>query len=1364
MANMRILQILLLINALPGLANDRYNKVNLTNNDGLSNSSVNVIFQDTTGLMWFGTWDGLNMYNGRDFKTYKPAAGNAFSISNNIIRNIVEENENILWVATDRDVDRWNRKTNRFEHFFVDTKKQTPPVERSFLLSKNNSNRIIAYVYEQGLFYFDNDRQQFITLDIPEKFHALQLFFDVDDNLWVYTTGKLLRKIIFKKGDLNLPVIENIITFKLLDNIESVFYNVQHNEILMQNTGGKLFVYAISEGLLTTLPVRAPGKATLTSVSFFDDYQLWGTNKGLFSYDMASRSIDIVLPHTQVLSLCKGSQQIVWVGSDMQGVYMLSPLHNNFRAYTSENGHNLWKNAVRCFLEAGNMLYVGTKGDGIFMFEQHKHDLQYKSNITTANGLLSNSVFTMVKGHGKEYWMGSDGRGLNYLYPGDNKMYTLHIPQDMEGINLSSVYAILPAGDNTLWVGTSGYGMYRLEINRRTQPYSISNYKQYSYNDSLPSSLSNNIVYSIIADDDRHLWIGTRGGGLNYFDTQTETFKVYRFSTSHAHYISNDDILCLHKDRTGTLWVGTSMGLNKLERPDNSTPAFTHFTEHEGIPNNTIHGILEDAGQNLWISTNRGIAKLVRLGGQYRIISYFKKDGLQNNEFSDGAYYKSPRTADLYFGGISGFNVFNPLTITGNSPIPPLALDAFYIRNVETNLYEHIEIRKGKETLVLPSQYKSVSFKFVPLDFLSGAKCEIAYMLEGFDSDWIHLGLSSTIVLSNLPKGNYTLKVRCSNADKIWSDTCFSLPIVMLPPWWNSGWAYLSYFVLLLSVIYVIRRQIKYRLAVKENIRAKEQEKQKIEEIHQAKLRFFTNIAHEFSNSLTLIYAPCEQLLIKLSEKDHIRKYVNTIRSNSQRMQSLIQELIEFRKAETGFLKINIEPVDIAEFIKFVADNFIETLSQKKITFHLDVPQHLLVWNTDRHGLEKILFNLVSNAAKYTPAEQTITITAKEQNENLCLEVTNTGVGIQNAYKKIIFDRFKVLEDFETKLSEGFETRNGVGLALSKSMVEVLGGTIDVQSDGQTYTTFVIRLPRKTVEQPEVQEKEPQQLLLPPADDNMEPSTKSKVPLVPDNTKSGLVLVIDDDKEIRRLLNDILADKFEVMEAGNGKEGIEAMKIRMPAVIVCDVIMPNMNGVEFVRIMKSQELTRHIPIVLLSGKSSIESQIEGIETGADAYLPKPFHPRHLKALIESLLGRNKAVTDYNKSHYAAMEAFQGKLIHKEDKALLLRITQIIQKNIDDEDLSLEYIAKEIAISRMQLYRKIKELTEQTPTEFIRSLRLEQAEKLLKTTNHTVQEIMYGCGFNNKAYFYREFYKKYQYTPKEYRKSGAVTTHEQLRLE
>lgn len=1342
-----MLFILILLCSLP-LAAKEFDLVNLTNSDGLSNSSINVIFQDTSGLTWLGTWDGLNVYNGRDFKTFKPEPGNSNSISNNIIRDLMEENKQTLWITTDRGINRYDKGNSKFTRFFTETNNRTVYGENSFFVAKNSSNRIFACIYERGLYYFDTEAQQFFPVKIADKLSVKKLFFDLDDNLWMLTNNKELVKIVLKKGNSDLPIVEKTVIFSHLKNIESVFCK-DKNELWMQTSDELIYVYRISEGLFVPKPLKNTPKGKLRSLVFRKNQLLMGTENGLFSYTPATSQTKIMIANLPILSVFAGIQDIIWVGTDAQGVLQLSPPRQIFSAYTDANIAGFGRSAVRTFFEPANgKLWVGTKGSGIYCLSWGKNSPYPTINMhyNTSNGLLSNSIFTIVQGAPGECWIGTDGNGINYFDIRTKKINTLNTSSD---INLTSVYAILFTTNNTMWVGTSGNGLYKLEIDRTKQPFSVTNFKQYMYRNNQQASLSNNIVYAIEKADDNHLWVGTRGGGLNRLTINTERFETFRFSDNNPDLISSDDILSLHKDKNGILWAGTSMGLIKLNETKKGKPDFERFTEKEGMPNNTIHGILEDKNNNLWLTTNKGLAKLVQEENNKRIVSYLQKDGLQNNEFSDGAFYKSTYNQSLYVGGISGFNAFDPQKITNSNYKPTLVLDAFYVDNTRRELSEFLKNSSEKSSLQISYKIKSFSFIFVPVDYLSGSKCEISYRLEGYHKDWINLGTSGTIVFSNLPRGNYVLKVRCSNADKLWSDEYYTLPIIMQPPWWATNLAYLCYLILFSLILFGINRIAANQRKVRNNIKMKELEKQKTEEIHQAKLRFFTNIAHEFSNSLTLIYGPSVQLLKNHFPDPNIRKYINTIKQNSERMQHLIQQLIDFRKAETGYLKPKFTQVDITELLKYVADNFSDILEQKKINLKMNLGDETIRWNTDRDCVEKIIFNLLSNAVKYTPQHKQVDVTLTTKDNLLYVNVKNYGVGIRAEHVQSIFNRFEVLDRLEQQASQGLETRNGIGLALCKNLTEVLNGSIEVESDGTSFTSFVVTLP-----QSDITETEPSKYI-DKEDMQTYAGEESKTPVstkysVPDNQKEGLILVIDDDRDIRRMLCDFLGSRYEVVEAGDGKEAIEVMKVRIPMLIICDVIMPEMNGVEFVRIMKKQELTRHIPIIMLSTKASVDSQIEGLETGADAYLGKPFHPRHLEALIDSQLQRNKAVLEFSESAYASMEQFEGKLIKKEDNDLIIKITKLIIEHIDDENLTLDSIAAEMAISKMQLYRKIKELIDQTPTEFIRSIRLNHAEKLLKTTNKTVQEIMYDCGFNNKAYFYREFAKRFKQTPKEYR--------------
>lgn len=1343
------------------LFSENYDIRILSNKEGLSNSSVNVVFQDSNELMWFGTWDGLNRYNGKEFRVYKPSAGDDQSISNNIIRDIIEEKKDYLWIATDWGINRMNVRENKFERFFVDSLNREITNEHSYLIAGNSKGRIIASVYQQGVYFFDPSSQRFLPLQTGDRLNIRKIILDERDQLWVLTREKQLFRMDLKLVDQKLKIVKTT-QFLPHSGIEQIFY-CSSCELLMQANNETIYQYHPATQEMIPLQINGV-TGFLDDIGLLDGSVYLAASRGLYRY-VAGEGVQPVIVGTNILDIHIGTQDIIWAGTDMQGIWKVVPYNEKFTTYSIEDivrDRNQSSGAVRTFLELdATTLWVGTKGAGIFSFIENKRTglMDCNQQFTTADGLLSNAVFEIVKGNRGELWIGTDGNGLNYYDKEKRCFHRLQLPANL---SFSSVYAILPRPDNVLWIGTSGYGMYRLVIDPSSHPYRVSDYKQYLFKEG-ESSLSNNIVYAIIPGGDDYLWIATRGGGVNRFDLQTGTFEQYKLSENHPGYYGQDDVLCLYEDLRGYLWAGTSMGLNRFTWKDDEEPKIINFNESGGLPNNTIHGMLMDAGGQLWVSTNNGLAKLIPENGSYRIISYFADDGLQDNEFSDGACYASRYTPDFYFGGIRGFSRFNPLEISQSEYMPHIWMDAFYVDNIESDLSDYLVEKKGKKTLSLSYSNNSFGFSFVPIDYLASGKCEISYMLEGYHSEWVHLGTSNMVVFTHLPKGDYFLKVRSSNANKIWGDTLFTLPVMITPPWWDTRAAYLLYALLLTGVLYLIRKVTLYRMKVANDLKIKELEKQKMEEIHQGKLSFFTNIAHEFSNSLTLIYGPCEKLIQENKNSYLTRKYLKVIRSNAERMQKLIEQLVEFRKAETGHLQLKVEKVDVPELIRFAMDHFLELLEQKKIDCTFTATPEQIVWQTDRESLEKIIFNLLSNAAKYTPEGEHISIDLSTDDQLLTFVITNSGVGIRPECFERLFDRFEVLNQFEKELSSSTRSRHGMGLALCKSIVQVLKGDIDVLSDGDKYTSFVVKLPELVMTSSAGGAHLPAgggtlSLISDLSPQEAEIEGENMVQQKLTSPGEDYLLVVEDDPEIRTMISDLLCAAYRVEEATNGKEAFELCIRQRPVLVISDILMPEMNGVEFTRRMKNSEFTRHIPIILLSSKNSIQSQIEGLESGADAYIGKPFNFRHLEVLVESLLQKKTLLEDYCSSPYYALEQYEGTLIHKEDKRLLMNILHVIYDHLNNEDLSIDFIAKETAISKMQLYRKVKQITGKTPTEFIRSVRLTHAAKQLKTTHKTVKEIIYSSGFSNKAYFYREFSKQYGKTPGDYRGTESPENH------
>lgn len=1256
----------------------------ITNREGLTNSSVNMIYTDRSGRVWFGTWDGLDRYDGDHIRAFFPSVNDSTSLANNIIREMVELPDGSLWIATDRGVDRYDPDTESFTRFFRNAVENAPVTENSFHLACSLEGEIITVVDGHGIFRFRDG--VFVRISPLKAVRVRHIAIDRSGRLWMLSSEGCVI--------CNDDVLQAGASF--------LFYDTAADQVWIQDASG---YHAFGSDRAIKL-----GTNTINAAASDGSFHYLGTEQGLFRMNTSTGATECILQDVPVLSVNCGIQGIVWVGTDMNGVWQLSRIPYDFGARTDCFGGN----AVRCFVQMpSGHLAVGTKGSGIYLFSS---DTRQAGHLTRKNGLLHDSVYCM-EDDGEIIWIGSDGTGLNYQDKRSGRIHTLALPDSLQ---LSSVYDIAVQGRDTLWAGTGGYGLFRLLLDRSKDPIRVTECVHYT-----PETLGSGMVYSLLPSWHGSMFVGTRGAGL----------QIVRRSTgelSRLHNDTADDILCLTRGTDASLWVGTSMG---LYRYGESWEEVTRYSMEDGLPSNTIHGILEDGNGEIWVSTNNGLARIRPADGH--IVSYDAADGLQDNEFSDGAFYSYGGW--FFFGGIRGFNAFEPKEVGKASFMPNLVLDNLYIDNEHQHLNPLLQVEKGTPTLRLDAGNRSLSFHFVPVDFLGASRCELAYRMRGLSDDWVRLGNSHVVAFSNLPPGEYTLDVRSSNEVKDWAEESFSLRIRKLPPWWRSDLAMILYGIGILLAILGAAALLHGRIKRRHN-----------EAVHEAKLDFFTNIAHEFSNSLTLIYGPCQALRQSGHLSGTEQQYLGSIISNSDRMRNMIQQLISFRKAETGHLRIRIGKVDMVALVAQVASYFRDQMERNGVFFDLKVPPGGLVWTADGDSMEKIVFNLMSNAVKYTPEHERIEIVLEEAEDNLKMTVTNTGVGIPMDRQAVLFDRYEVLTRFENALARG-RISNGIGLSLCKTLVEMHKGRIDLESDGESYTCFRLKLPILPLDTGETYSPKHQEVL----PDN--PGKKPAAEIQTENATKDQVLVVDDDTEIRSFIRKTLEPHFKVTEARNGREALRFIEEEVPKAVVSDLMMPEMDGISLLKALRADPRTKHIPFILLSGKGTDKTPMEAMENGADSYLDKPFHPGHLLARIHRLLERDEEVIAYSRSAQAAIGKFAGKEMKKADRELLKHITEVIISRLDDESLSVPELAAGLNISEMQLYRKLKALAGMTPTEYIRNLRLERAAELLRSSNKTVQEIMYACGFITKTYFFREFAKHYGTSPGNYRRDSRKTS-------
>lgn len=1280
-----------------------------SNIDGLSNNSINTIFQDSENKLWLGTWDGLNVFNGRDFIVYR-YNNTSYSLSNNIIRQIEESSDGSIWVSTDFGINQWDKTKNQFKQYFVDDSITSTKKENAFWIGILPNKNIIAFVDNQGLFCFDKRENKFQQIDgISDKSNVKRIIINGLTLYILYSNGKLDRYSL-KDGDGELILSRSIVNSTY--SVDDIFKSLDHTIIYADH---KISIEDVNNMYPSTIDTN-PNK-TVSQVQFYNHKILLGYYEGgLDAYDTKTRQFVMVDNYPQtisIFSMFSGSQDILWIGTDGQGLFQLYNYKSAFNTVQTNY-------PVRAFCEYNekNKLLIGTKGNGILLFNKEDHQIQQFA--TQQAGLISNSVYSISKNNKGDIFIGTEGEGLNVIQNG--RLYKLKLPDGAPYFR--SVYSIeWTNNDSCIWLGTSGFGLIKIKLaNDVNGNYSVAEISQYSTSNNFKYP-SNDIIYSIAkGKNTKDLWVSTRRDGLFLFDTNINHFTCLREINTQSS-ISNNDILTLLNNQN-KLWIGTSYGLNEidLEHPTNK---IEKYTEKQGLANNTIHGILIN-GDNIWLSTNLGLSEIntkTKLATNYTI-----KDGLQNDEFSDGASFKDSDTT-FYFGGVDGFSFFEPDEINLRKFQPKVIISSLKVFNTSINVNDRIK----DNTLNLDYDEAYITITFLAEDYINNKNCEYKYRIKNLSQEWINNGQNPNIVLTNLLPGKHELQVQVTNGDRVWSDSVYTLVIDVAYPWWLSTPAIIVYFFFFFLVIYLAYLFIRNRIRQNRTLLLDRIEKENQRKIHESKLDFFTNVAHEFFTPLTLIYGPAQHLLEKSDLDDYTKRYIHVIKNNADRMQKLISELMDFRKMESGHTPLYPEKIDVKLLIDYITDNYTEIFEETKIDFSLET-NNLSMFTIDRNSIEKVLFNLISNAFKYTPKNGYIKAYLEQKDGNLQFSIRNSGKGLTEKQMTEIFNKFKIFGN--TNLENAKST--GIGLNLVKGIVELLNGSILVNSQLHEYVEFIVKIP-------ELQTKSDQTVLI----ENSEIENYSSKII---EQKDVTILIVEDEKEIRELLTNILSPYYHVEQVSDGLEALNAIAKNTPDAIISDILMPNLDGMQLIKQLKENELTSHIPIINLSAKNSLNDKLNAYEYGADLYITKPFHPRHILVTIQNLIKKKSKLKDFYRSELSMVTVKNGIQLHQEDENILHDIVAYIEKHLDDETLNPNSIAEALGISKASLYRKMEELKQKTPSEFVRGIRLNHAGLLLKSTKMTVQEIMFKSGFTNKSYFYREFAKQFKKSPSEYRQS------------
>lgn len=1345
MKNYSKIYTLLFFFLLTSISAEGYNLRQITNRDNLSNSSIISMYQDKRGLVWFGTCDGLNVYNGRHVSEYQPKDNNAI-LSGNLIDKILETEEGVLWIQTYYGINRWDRKKNTVDHFKM--------FNRVLFIEKDKNNNVFIIQGDNSIFYFDKISCQFKKINLPGiVFNDIINFsIDIHNNLWIFTNkGHALHYVISldKKDNIQIAPAQSYkhtstLLYSFSDGEDTFLIDNDYNLFeFRSNNGSSTFVCNIrtetkEDGIIAQV------------LKFHNEYFIGFKTKGLYvlrkGKDTSDQKVSAqkIQINSGIFSLIKDRyQDIVWIGTDGQGVYSYSnDIYSIKSTQLNDFTLKIGRPVRAIFMDKENTLWIGTKGDGILKihnYDINKHVLDCTiETLTAGNSLLNdNSVYSFAESSRNILWVGNE-EGINYYSYRERKIKKLPLADG--DLHIKYIHDIYEQG-SVLWIASVGHGIIKAEIGGSNDAPVLKVQKRFTINNEDKSS---NYFFTIKPISKNQILFGNRGAGVFEIDTRTSELKPLTFNNDDNQLLS--EVFSIEEDSRGDFLFGSSYGLIKYK---NSNSNYTVLNKTNGLLSNTVHSIIHESGNIFWFSTNRGLVQYD--SDKETIRNYEFSDGLNVVEFSDGASFRDEKNGILFFGGINGFVSVSREDNHTQDYMPPIYFDQLSILGKEYNIYKFLRQGGENEFLRLDHDQNFFSISFNAIDYLNGNNYNYYYKLEGVNDQWIDNGNSNSISFTNFSPGDYTLSIKYYNRATDNESSVYQLRIKILPPWYMSGWAYFCYFVIFIIALLLLIRYIMIRNRNKRAQLVMTMEQQHKEEIYESKLSFFTNIAHEFCTPLTLIYGPCSRILNHRNIDNFVAKHTSVIQQNAERLNSLIQDLIDFRRIESGYKKPCIEEVSVATIIQQVADSFSDVIESRKVSLDLNLPDNI-TWNSDRSFLITIITNLISNAFKYMNESGNIRIRTYVEDYRLKIVISNTGKGINTDEISRIFDRYRILDNFENRDDTNSWSRNGLGLAISYNMIALLGGTIDIKSVPDGWTDFTIILPQRDINTDKILISEES---LPLAKNKIE---KNIIGLLPDNKIDELkptILVIDDEVEILWLINDIFAEDFNVLLFSHPSDALTALEDRHPDIILCDVMMGDCDGISFTRSLKTNTKTAHIPLILISAKHEIAEQIEGIDAGAEIYITKPFNVDYLKTSVKHLLSRKEALKNYFASPLSAFEQLNGQLTHKEHKKLMKEIFDIINKNIKNSDLSVNFIAGKMNMSARNLYRKVGEISNISISDLIRDSRLHIAADLLIRSKSTIDEIIFQSGFANRVSFFKAFSKKYGCTPKEYREKNSL---------
>lgn len=1315
-------------------------------NEGLSQSTVFSIDQDKRGNMWFATYDGVNKYDGYAFTVYQHNEDDPNSIANDISRIVKTDSQGRVWIGTRDGLSRYDEEKDIFQNFFYEKNGKHLQVNGIEEISPEQ----LLISTPEGLIMFDIKESKFRDDSFSTAMHKTiaSTLYRQDDQIYIGTStdGLYTYSITQKTFEKVIPILET-------KQIQAILQQ-SPTRIWVATEGAGLFLInpktkEIKNYLHSPSNPKSISSNYIRSLAMDSQNRLWiGTFNDLNIYhegtdSFASYSSNPVengsLSQRSVRSIFMDSQGGMWLGTYFGGLNYYHPIRNRFKNIRNIPYKNsLSDNVVSCIVEDKDKnLWIGTNDGGLNLYNPitQRFTSYTLQEDESARGIGSNNIKAVYVDEKKSLvYIGTHAGGLSILHRNSGQVENFN-QRNSQLVN-ENVYAILPDGEGNLWLGT-------LSALVRFNPEQRSFTTIEKEKDGTP--VVSKQITTLFRDSHKRLWIGGEEG-LSVF--KQEGLDIQKASILPVSNVTKLFTNCIYEASNGVIWVGTREGFYCFNEKDKQ---IKRYNTTNGLPNNVVYGILEDSFGRLWLSTNRGISCFNPETEKFR--NFTESDGLQSNQFNTASYCRTS-VGQMYFGGINGITTFRPELLLDNPYTPPVVITKLQLFNkvVRPDDETGILTKNISETksITLKSWQTAFSIEFVVSNYISGQHNTFAYKLEGYDKEWYYLTDSRTVSYSNLPQGTYQFLVKAANSDGKWNPIPTALEIIVLPIWYKTWWALLIFFATFAGFITFVFRFFWMRKSMEAQLEIERRDKEHQEEINQMKMRFFINISHELRTPLTLILTPLQEIINKISDR-WTRNQLEYIQRNANRLLHLVNQLMDYRRAELGVFELKAKKGNAHQLIQ---DNFLfydKLARHKKITYtlHSELEDKEVLF--DANYLELIVNNLLSNAFKYTESGQSITVTLKEENGWLLLQVSDTGIGIPINKQGKIFERFYQIE------SE--HVGSGIGLSLVQRLIELHHGRIELDSEENKGSTFSVYLPQDlSVYKPSELASNNEQ-----NEEEQVYSTNSKAMYFIDtekvenesvesgDKKRGTILIVEDNNEIRRYLNNGLADLFNTLEAGNGEEALEKLKDNEVDVIVTDVMMPVMDGIKLCKNVKQNIRTCHIPVIILSAKTDIKDQMEGLQMGADDYIPKPFSLAILTTKIQNMMRTRRRMLDkYAKSLEVEPEKITFNAM---DEALLKRAMAIVEKNMDNIEFSTDEFAREMNMSRSNLHLKLKAITGESTIDFIRKIRFNEAAKLLKDGRYTVAEVSTMVGFNTPSYFATSFKKYFGCLPTEYIKKS-----------